>query len=96
MSEFNIETLTLGWTMDVPTFKRWFAWMEQNGYQWFDLKVRSADQPDIGDITVKLDSAINYSLLGWNVVKVVCSAERLVGSSVPVATYTNTSEVPWK
>mgnify|MGYP001030162106 CR=1 FL=1 len=96
MSEFNIETITLGWTMDVPTFKRWFAWMETNGYSWFDIKVKSAETPDIGEITIQLDSAINYSLLGWNVVKVICSAERLVGSAVPVATYTNTSEVPWK
>lgn len=94
-SEFNIETLTLSWTMDTPTFKDWFAWMDVNGFNWFDIKLRSADTPDIGEITIRLDSAINYSLLGWNVIKVVCSAERLVNNVVPSNTYTETAEVPW-
>lgn len=95
LSEFNIETISLGWTMDVPTFKKWFAWMDVNGFHWFDIKLRSAETPDIGEVTIRLDSAINYTLLGWNVVKVTCSAERLVDSVLPTATYTNTAEVPW-
>lgn len=95
VSEFWIDGITLSWTMDVPTFKRWNAWMEQNGFDWFDIKIVSAETPDIDEITIRLDSAINYTLLGWNVVKVTASAERLVTNSVPTTTYTNTSEVPW-
>lgn len=95
LSEFNIETLTLSWTMDVPTFKKWFEWMDLYGFDWFDIKIRSAETPDVGDVTIRLDSAINYALLGWNVVKVTCSAERLVGSAMPTGTYGNTAQVPW-
>lgn len=95
MSEFWIEHVSLSWTMDVPTFKKWFEWMDTNGFDWFDIKIVNADQPDIGEITIRLDSAINYSLLGWNVIKVLCSAERLVTNNPVTATYTETAEVPW-
>lgn len=94
-SEFYIDTLTLAWTMDTATFKTWFNWMDGNGYDWFKINVVNSENPNVGEITIRLDSAINYTLLGYDVIRATASAERLVGLDVPTDTYTETAEVPW-
>lgn len=68
-------TYQLSFKMDTTMFHDWSVWMNQNGYDWFNMEL------DIYSgihetISLRLVDVISYAYDDYNTIRATCSAEK--------------------